>query len=159
MNPTGNVQLAGVGAVLSTGSVNDDAWHLVTATFDGSVVKLYIDGVLDATDDPLAAPLVPTNMNDWAVEIGGELATSTFPTQGLVDDVRIYNYALSATDVVDLYNEFAGPINICAADYASHLDITGPSGVPDCKIDLYDFVSVASAWLEDGCYPNSYPCN
>jgi hypothetical protein len=93
-------------------------------------------------------------MNDWAVEIGGELATATFPTQGLVDDIRIYNYAVSATQVVDLYNEFAGPINVCAADYGSHLDSNG-----DCKIDIVDFADFASSWLEDGCYPGSYPCN
>ncbi|MHC5116269.1 MAG: LamG domain-containing protein [Planctomycetota bacterium] len=155
LNPAGNVQLGGVGAdILSTASANDGAWHLVTATFDGSVVKLYVDGVLDTTSDPLDTPVDNTALNDWAVEIGGELATSTFSAQGLVDDVRIYNYAVSATQVVDLYNEFAGPINVCAADYASHLDSNG-----DCKIDIVDFADFASNWLEDGCYPGSYPCN
>ena len=80
--------------------------------------------------------------------------TQDAPAQGLVDDVRIYNYALSAAEVVDRYNEFAGPINTCAADYASHLDSNG-----DCKIDIVDFADFASSWLADGCYPGSYPCN
>jgi len=32
-------------------SLNDGAWHRITVTFDGAVVKLYYDGQLDATSD------------------------------------------------------------------------------------------------------------
>ena len=160
LSPDGNVQLAGISEIQSTASVNDDAWHLVTATYDGSVTKFYIDGVLDASSEAwvesgVDTPVDSALMNDWVVEIGGAMADplQDAPFQGLVDDVRIYNYALSASQVVDRYNDFAGPINTCAADYASHLDSNG-----DCKIDIVDFADFASSWLEDGCYPGSYPC-
>jgi hypothetical protein len=30
-------------------------------------------------------------------------------------------------------------------------DLSGPEGVPDCRVDLYDFAVLASHWLEDTC--------
>jgi hypothetical protein len=161
LSPDGNIQLAGISLVMSTESVNDDVWHLVTVTYDGIVTKMYVDGELDVSSEAYVetgadTPVDSEAMNDWAFEIGGALGDpdQDAPYQGLLDDVRIYNYALSATQVVDRYNEFAGPINVCAADYASHFDTNG-----DCKIDIVDFADFASNWLEDGCYPSSYPCN
>ena len=37
----------------------------------------------------------------------------------------------------------------CGGDYTKYLagDISGPAGVPDCYVDLYDFVLMAKKWL------------
>ena len=162
IDPVGAVQLViGLSAITET-SVNDGEWHLITGTFDGSVTKVYVDGLLDATSGSLATPIDTTIMNTQPFEIGGESATSTFTTEGLLDDVKIFSYALHPTEVLDIYNEYADvKLNSCVAEYARTFDTNGPAGEPDCKIDLYDFADMAAVWLTDGCYgdPGTYPCD
>ncbi len=69
-------------------------WYHVTTTVDGNGnVNIYINGVLDKTGS--TGFTVPT----------GELLIShiTNPVDGVIDDVRIYNRVLSATEVKNLY--------------------------------------------------------
>jgi len=162
ISPTGQVQLAGsvslaISSETEAVTVNDGEWHLITSTFDGSVSKIYIDGLLAATSDPLAAPIERANMNAQPLEFGGESATYEATAAGLLDEVKVYNYALHATEVLDEYNALAPvKLNKCVADYASNFDSNG-----DCKIDISDFADFAFNWLTDGCYgdPGTYPCN
>jgi hypothetical protein len=71
-------------------------WHLVTLTFDGTTARLYRNGVL-ADSDAASYNLVNTY-----VDIG-RVSNSAF-FSGSVDDVRVYGRALSATEVLQLYN-------------------------------------------------------
>ena len=75
--------------------VNDDNWHHVAYTYDGSTVKIYVDGVEDAAISGVT--LNTGSAGETDVEIGSQLGSSIY--QGLMDDVRIYNVALSAGDV------------------------------------------------------------
>ena len=50
--------------VASTASVNNDAWHHVVCTNDGTDNKIYIDGVLDKS---IAAPGPSSNCHKWSV--------------------------------------------------------------------------------------------
>ena len=166
LNPAGLVNLTGqdggIAGVFSTASVNDGEWHLVTVTFDGGVRKVYIDGLLDAETGAQGA-IDTADMNTQPFEIGGESVTGAAPAQSILDDVRVYNYALAATDVVDLYNEFEGPISACILEYAQFVDIAnsdtglvaGDEGFEqDCKVNLDDFAAMAAGWLSCGLYPN-----
>ena len=79
-------------------NVNDQQWHHVAATFNGSKKILYIDGRVDTSADvtPQGAP----GFNDFPVLIG-ENAQKTFRHfHGQIDDVRIYNRALKRREVV-----------------------------------------------------------
>jgi len=74
----------------------DTNWHFIVLTYDGTTANLYADGVLKAS----AAEtwnLVPANCF-----IGQQVNNSQY-WNGLIDDVRIYNYALSASQVSALY--------------------------------------------------------
>jgi hypothetical protein len=42
---------------------------------------------------------------------------------------------------------------VCVAN--PQLDITGPAGTPDCKVDFYEFADIASQWLECYLLPSS----
>ncbi|MFA5013232.1 MAG: LamG-like jellyroll fold domain-containing protein [Candidatus Paceibacterota bacterium] len=90
------------GTTYSSGNgpyVFDNQWHHVVGTYDGSTVKIYGDGVLlnsaghvgdmDTTTGNLIFP-GPTQYTSYL--------------KCLMDDVRIYNYALSAQEISDLYN-------------------------------------------------------
>jgi radical SAM superfamily enzyme len=50
--------------------------------------------------------------------------------------------------------DFNPGVSVCIKNPA--LDTTGPDGVPDCKVDLYEFAQVAEAWLECGLSPADY---
>ena len=79
----------------STGSLQLNKWYHVVFTYDGSYARLYINGKLDsersdtATPDANGQPLYLGGSPDWA------------PAQAVIDEVRIYNRALSADEVVD----------------------------------------------------------
>ncbi|MBN2512902.1 MAG: hypothetical protein JXB18_08200 [Sedimentisphaerales bacterium] len=69
---------------------------------------------------------------------------------GLLDDVRIWSYPLDAVAVARLYTHFTPGAEICT-QYPVY-NIAGPEGVGaqyrDCRINFYDFMPIAEAWLE-----------
>ncbi|MFC5401884.1 OmpL47-type beta-barrel domain-containing protein [Cohnella soli] len=89
---------------LSFGFTNTPAdfkqWYLATATWDGNVIKFYINGELRATS-PWNGVLPNTTDN---LVIGFDPPGITEYYHGLMDDFRIYNYALTEQEVKDLYN-------------------------------------------------------
>ncbi|MBL7813671.1 MAG: fibronectin type III domain-containing protein [Saprospiraceae bacterium] len=94
--------LSGPGGI-TTNAPSVGAWNLVTATYDGVNKKLYINGTLVAT----VAGTGAIGTNPESVFIGTRGSWENF-FNGRIDDARIYNRALSATDVSALYNNGAG---------------------------------------------------
>jgi len=76
-------------------------WYFVTVTYDGTTVSAYVDGVLSGTNDPATTPVSA----DAAVILGRQNGGGASPylLNGLIDDVRIYNRALSAAEILQLY--------------------------------------------------------
>lgn len=81
---------------------NDDEWHFVMITYDGANVKLYIDG--DTTPKATHATSTVPSTNSHPVRIGtdGDGGGNWFA--GAIDEVRIWNVALSASEMLDMYN-------------------------------------------------------
>jgi len=77
-----------------SGNVSTNAWHHFAGTYDGTNVRLYVDGVLKATT-ALAGPL----RTDTVPMLGGW--TSTTP---IIDDLRIYDNTLDATAITTAMN-------------------------------------------------------
>ncbi|MCT4580776.1 MAG: T9SS type A sorting domain-containing protein [Flavobacteriales bacterium] len=84
-------------------NVTDNTWKHIVATIDGSVWKIWIDGVLTRTYDS------QHNNSDYRstanLEIGRYFATSTQYFDGVIDDFRMYDRALTEQEVEILYNE------------------------------------------------------
>jgi len=239
--------------VFSVRPVLRPQWQHVVGVFDGvnSVMKLYIDGILDSTATMPAGYRVgsgtlPLQIGNRAFTTGDQFAR-VWP--GMVDDIKVYNYALSDEEILTLAAEgdkapymTAGPdqtvfykgepvqmnatllvndgmpnplalkwsvisapvgveltqvifsddtaedpfmtfppvsgvytLKLAGDDGALQVeddvvvtltiptcddvladpaglalpgDISGPAGVPDCKIDINDFVVIASGWLD-----------
>jgi hypothetical protein len=72
-------------------------WHLVTATYDGAIGRLYVDGALVASETFTA----PANTN-YALYIGRYYGGTGSGWNGSMDEVRLYNRALTSAEVAGL---------------------------------------------------------
>jgi hypothetical protein len=131
---------------VDSGLKSNDHWQQICAVFDGTTGKVYVDGKLRAQGTcPLPADMTSL-LNIGFADSGGE------SFNGALDDLRIYNYAMTDTEVADVYHAMSG-LGVCLLGYASQFDYTGPSGQPDCMVDLYDLVFFANKWLVLYDYP------
>ncbi len=88
----------------SSGNYNDGNWHFLTGVFDGTEMKLYIDGQLKTSQ-----ARTYSTTNDSTLLIGKHhsgVANDFF--DGDIDDIRLYSIPLSATEILQLYNEPTG---------------------------------------------------
>ncbi|MFH0832828.1 MAG: DUF2341 domain-containing protein, partial [Candidatus Aenigmatarchaeota archaeon] len=76
----------------------NNQWHHVVATQNGTTCNLYIDGVLNKT-----ATINAIGNGAGPIYISSYDATSYW-FNGTIDEVRIYNRALSASEIADQYN-------------------------------------------------------
>ena len=85
----------------ATGSstVADGIWHHVVAVYDGASTKLYVDGELEANVATSAGGIDTTA----ALFLGHHFASDDYTAQGQLDEVRIFDRALSTLEVVGLY--------------------------------------------------------
>ena len=75
-------------------------WHLVVATYNGVNTCIYIDGV----DRGGAARTGSIAVNNHKVGIGANWGESAFYAfNGSIDDVMIYNRALTPAEILNLY--------------------------------------------------------
>ena len=89
--------------LISGTSLLDGGWHLITTTCDGTTFKSYVDGVLVDTTTVSGAF---TAMNTLCIgDLNG--GTTYGSTELYESDVRIYMTALSASDVLSLYQNCA----------------------------------------------------
>jgi hypothetical protein len=75
-------------------------WHYVVGTFDGSLIRLYVDGVEDPASPAPYSGAIYTD--DYPVWIGANSEISGRNLVGLIDEVMIYDRALSSTEILDL---------------------------------------------------------
>lgn len=74
-----------------------NTWMHVAATYDGTTIKLYINGVLDASVNKT----LTIATNSIPLSLGSDDDYSA-PMKGSLDDVRIYGRALTATEIQSL---------------------------------------------------------
>lgn len=87
------------GSIFGKVDVNDGKWHHVVGVYEGDEICLYVDGTLDNSER--ASGLIETN--DFAVMIGENAEKMVRGWNGLIDDVRIYSYALTEDEVKEVY--------------------------------------------------------
>jgi hypothetical protein len=94
-----------VKTINSSASYNDDKWHLATATLSSAGMILYADGAQIAAD-----PATTTGENYtgyWRIGFDNNNAWTSQPSSfyfaGSLDDAIIYNRALTAAEITQLY--------------------------------------------------------
>lgn len=81
-------------------TVSANTWYHVAGVYDGSTVNLYVNGVSDLTPTAYSSGI----FNNTAVFNIGARNNGTQPWDGLVDDVRIYNYARTGKQIIEDMN-------------------------------------------------------
>ncbi len=118
---------AGLGDVTLTETdfLQDDLWHQWVFTYDGQTMRMYKDTVEASST---AAQTGNINDNGQDIKIGGEGVNGSW--DGLIDNVAIYNRALSVGERSELYrNPFAmlqqEPIELWTAATSVGAPVTG----------------------------------
>ena len=89
----------------TNGAINTDTWYHICCVRSSGIIKIYINGVLNASKpEGTVSPVY-----SFAARFGTMFANSLSPNQynglnGKLDEMRIYNRALSDAEIVQLYN-------------------------------------------------------
>ena len=110
LRDTGNYVYDGSGCPFNVPGYNDNQWHHVAYVVDAAGGRLYVDGLEKGSlgwTGTAGAPTTtqPVQLGHYPGAFGGAEYFA-----GSLDDVRIYNGTLSATEILALYN-LAGPSN------------------------------------------------
>ena len=133
----GYVRFGAGGSYVNSASVIPlNQWSFLTGTFDGTNYKLYINGVLNNT-----ASAAATISDSGIIKVIGDNSYNCAGGQevnGYLDDLRIYNRALSAQEVQQLYA--LGQVNIGHSN-----TVTVSSGL----VGHWPLNGPATSWLTD----------
>lgn len=89
---------AGTNNTITSSVKSTNTWYHAVGSWDGDTLRLYVDGAEVAST---AVSSLKSGSDAWWVGSGGGFSYHT----GELDDVRIYNRALSADEVTELYNK------------------------------------------------------
>lgn len=92
--------------IISPNQIENNKWYHVAATYTRNTVSLYVDGVLVATSVSASAP----SNNSYSFLLGASYDSSTPNTpkycfDGYIDEVRIWNVALSKQQIRQMMNQ------------------------------------------------------
>lgn len=96
--PFTSASITGQKSINGVTPISVGTWYLVAGTYDNATLKLYVNGILDTS----LATSGPDGIG--ATLCVGAHSCSSYWTNGIVDDVRAYNRALSASEIQEIYN-------------------------------------------------------
>ncbi|MFT5288761.1 MAG: hypothetical protein ACI82F_000818 [Planctomycetota bacterium] len=148
--PAGTVQFAlldeagNFGVVYSASGLNDGEWHHVVVTREGVNLSIFTDGNLDSTG---SSGSVTNIANSNPLRLGRSLIFNTpdFTPNASMDDLRVYDRALSPIDVQELSADSDG-------DGLLDIEETSVHGTDPLEADTDD------DGLDDGIEVLTYGC-
>ncbi len=101
-------------ACTSAVEFDDNQWHLVTGVKSATTsITLFVDGNQRAQDAAIAATGTLANTNAFYVGVDRDGTTNEW--LGFIDEVKIYNQALSAAQITANYNSRSNPEGVSSA--------------------------------------------
>lgn len=127
----------------TTAMARDSQWHHVAMTFNGSQLKIYVDGVWKANSGTNAL----TNFAPWQYPMAllgsnarGKDVTERF--RGQIDELQVLNYAMTTEQVAQEYLGVKGGW-VCNSELPVHpYDYNN-----DCQVDIGDLAVFAAEWM------------
>lgn len=121
--------------VNSTSDIDDGKWHHIAGVYDGSVMTLYIDSV---ESNSVSGSISIPNNND-PVWISGCSDQYGKEFNGIIDNVKIYDIAMGASDIKTLFVSQGG--KDCADDISADVN-------DDCQVNVEDITAVSQDWMK-----------
>ena len=87
--------------VTSPNTYNNGQWHHGVVTFDGSILRLYVDGVQVST---LSTSSTPETVGNHPLKIGANSRIVDNLFTGNIDEVGVWNRALTTSEITNLMN-------------------------------------------------------
>jgi hypothetical protein len=119
---------SGTARISSVSTLSPGVWHHVAATYDGTVLRLYINGMPDSSVNLSNTP--PAN-NQYLYF--GQRGDNAYYFDGKLDEVRIWRRALSAAQVADFAN--GGPDSRLSAAETEMSELWTVAVCPNGRID------------------------
>lgn len=94
--------------VTYAGNINNNIWHHIAATYNGSEIRLYIDGELEQSSTAFSGDLP---LNYFNLTVGRNYTTyfSSNHFDGYIDELMIWNRSLTTGEISALYILGKGP--------------------------------------------------
>ena len=128
--PSANNFTSGDNDVRGTAQVAVNTWTHLAATYDGTVLALYVNGTQAATLVASGA----MNSGTGSLRIGGNTIWGEY-FNGLIDEVRVYNRALSAAEITtDMNKSVTAP------------DTTPPTAPTNFVRTGGSYTTIATSW-------------
>ena len=105
------------GALYGTGALTANSWAHLAATYDGTTMRVYVTGAQVASRAQTGNIATSTD----PLQIGGDSAFGQY-FAGTIDEVRIYNRALSPTEIQSDMNT---PVGVSTPPTGNGCDVNG----------------------------------
>jgi len=140
----------------SASGVQTALWqHVALVWSSGTDLKLYIDGVLDEPSDLQATRGGTTVGYDLLmVGKGGKDQDPTSGWAGLIDDVRVYNFALTDAEVMTVKNGGAVPPRQVHYPPQSPAELYEGEPEGERVINFKDYAELADKMLDEELWPS-----
>jgi hypothetical protein len=124
-----------------------DEWVHVAGTYDGNSLTSYVNGLVEETKDVNnVSGMLSQDLTGFAIGNKPDGDANDAPFEGTVDDVRVYNCALSQAEVAWLATEGTG-------EYQLTSPVNLVSGEDPEVINLKDFAKLMESWLDEKLWP------
>lgn len=136
--------------IVSTSPLTTGEWLFVAVTLEGDTGRLYVNAEPKGTNTSVS--INPEDFSPALNYIGKSQFTADAEFDGMIDELKIYNYALDAETIASQYYGVTGIRACYDPDFAGNeydLDTTGASY---CKVDLADVAVFVENWLKNGLY-------
>ncbi len=112
------------GAVYSSDAISAGTWTRVSGTYDGSNLKIYINGVLKGTS--ANAMTISSNSNSVLSANSSGSSKDEQNLQGSIEELRVSSTARSADWLLTEYNNQSSPETFCTLSAEEQGDTTPP---------------------------------
>jgi len=134
------------GLVTGNTTLNVNQWYFVTGVYNGTTNKIYVNGAEDGSVNYSSM-----NFSSGVMRVGAWASyNSTYNWKGGLDDVRIYNRALSPSEVSQLYNWAPGPLYYYSLD-----ENTGTTSVNDMSGNS-NSATMTGTWTNSQWVPGKF---
>ena len=119
-----------------------NAWNHVAVTFDGDLIKVYVNGVLKVSDNRLSGKTPPQTPLRY-------LGSLDVPFGGIMDEVRIWNTARTADEIAENYQKTLTGSETGLIGYWN-FDAATATLVPDISVNNNDGIITSATLVSNG---------